>query len=212
MTASEPRDQPGQPIVLPKAEDAATRFVAVRSGEFRRGLRLEEIYWRALKDVATASGLSVGGLVREVEEASGEDEGNATSRLRVLCLGWFMEKLTKVQALAHRGIASSLVQACPTPAFALGIDRQIIAYNPHFLNLIQSRLAIAGAAALTRNLRLALDVQINDLIAALQKNNNAPVGTGFVIGVDSQRFRGRMNAVLIPSVDNPVIACYILPD
>jgi predicted DNA-binding ribbon-helix-helix protein len=213
MTATEPRDEPTRkPILLPKPEDAATRFVAVRSGEFRRGLRLEEIYWRALKDVATAGGLSIGGLVRQVEEASGEDEGNATSRLRVLCLGWFMDKLAKVQAFTHRGMASSLVQACPTPAFALGIDRQIIAYNPHFLNLIQARLQIAQPGAMARNLRLALDVQIADLISALQKNNNAPVGTGFVIGVDSQRFRGRMNAVLVPSADSPVIACYVLPD
>lgn len=212
MTAPEPRETPGRPIVLPTAEDSATRFVAVRSGEFRRGLRLEEIYWRALKDVATASGLSIGGLVRRVEETSGEDEGNATSRLRVLCLGWFMDKLAKVQALTHRGMATSLIQACPTPAFALGIDRQIIAYNPHFLNLIQARLSVAGSGAMARNLRLALDVQIADLIAALQKNNNLPVGTGFVIGVDTQRFRGRMNAVLVPTADNPVIACYILPD
>jgi predicted DNA-binding ribbon-helix-helix protein len=213
MAAPEPSDtQPGRPIVLPTAEDSATRFVAVRSGEFRRGLRLEEIYWRALKDVASAWGLSVGGLVRQVEEASGEDEGNATSRLRVLCLGWFMDKLAKVEALTHRGLTNSLVQACPTPAFALGVDRQIIAYNPHFLNLIQARLSIAPAGAMARNLRLALDVQINDLIVHLQKNNNTPVGTGFVIGVDNQRFRGRMNAVLVPSLDNPVIACYVLPD
>jgi predicted DNA-binding ribbon-helix-helix protein len=211
MSATEPQPS-GQPIILPKPEDAATRFVAVRSGEFRRGLRLEEIYWRALKDVASAGGLSVGGLVRQVEEASGEDEGNATSRLRVLCLGWFMDKLAKVQALAHRGMANSLVQACPTPAFALGVDRQILAYNPHFLNLIQARLSITQAGTMTRNLRLALDVQINELIGALQKNGNMPVGTGFVIGVDSQRFRGRMNAVLVPSTDQPVIACYILPD
>jgi predicted DNA-binding ribbon-helix-helix protein len=213
MPVAEPREpEPGAPIALPTAEDSATRFVAVRSGEYRRGLRLEEIYWRALKDVAAAAGLSVGGLVRQVEEASGTDEGNATSRLRVLCLGWFMDKLRRVEALAHRGMAHSLVQACPAPAFALGIDRQIIAYNPHFLNLIQSRLAIAGAGAMARNLRLALDVQISDLIPALQKNSNTPVGTGFVIGVDSQRFRGRMNAVLVPSNDRPVIVCFILPD
>ena len=213
MTAAEPRDtQTGRPVVLPTAEDAATRFVAVRSGKFRRGLRLEEIYWRALKEVAVASGLSIGGLVRQVEEAAGEDEGNATSRLRVLCMSWFMDRLARVQALTHRGMTGSLIQACPTPAFALGIDRQIIAYNPHFLNLIQARLSIVGAGAMARNLRLALDVQINDLIAALHKNNNMPVGTGFVIGVDSQRFRGRMNAVLVPTADNPVIACYVLPD
>jgi predicted DNA-binding ribbon-helix-helix protein len=213
MTAPEPREtQAGKSIALPPAEDSATRFVAVRSGEFRRGLRLEEIYWRALKDVAAASGLSIGGLVRQVEEASGEDEGNATSRLRVLCLGWFMDKLAKVHALTHRGMTSSLIQACPTPAFALGTDRQIIAYNPHFLNLIQARLSVAGSGSMARNLRLALDIQISDLIAALQKNNNMPVGTGFVIGVETQRFRGRMNAVLVPTSDSPVIACYVLPD
>jgi predicted DNA-binding ribbon-helix-helix protein len=213
MPATEPREaQPDKPIVIPTAEDSTTRFVAVRSGEFRRGLRLEEIYWRALKDVATAWGLSIGGLVRQVEEAAGEEEGNATSRLRVLCLGWFMDRLAKVQALTHRGMTNSLIQACPTPAFALAVDRQIIAYNPHFLNLIQSRLSIVGAGSMARNLRLALDVQIHDLITHLQGNNNMPVGTGFVIGVDSQRFRGRMNAVLVPSLDAPVIACYVLPD
>jgi predicted DNA-binding ribbon-helix-helix protein len=197
--------------VLPKAEDAATRFVAVRSGEFRRGLRLEEIYWRALKDVSAAAGLSVGAFVREVEKASDGGQGNATSRLRVLCLSWFMEKMSRIQAVAHRGMANSLVQACPAPAFALGIDRQIVAYNPHFLNLIQSRLTIAHTGAVTRNLRLALDIQIGDLVAMLQKNGNMPVSTGFVIGVDDQRFRGRMNAVLTPSVDQQVIVCYVLP-
>jgi predicted DNA-binding ribbon-helix-helix protein len=212
MTAETREPEAGQRIAVPKAEDAATRFVAVRSGEFRRGLRLEEIYWRALKDVSAEAGLNVGGLVRQVEEASGEDEGNATSRLRVLCLGWFMDKLARVRALAHRNLAHNLVLACPSPAFALGTDRQIIAYNPHFLNLIQSRLSVVGAAAMARNLRLALDIQIGELIPALQKAGNTPVGTGFVIGVDAQRFRGRMNAVLVPSGDRPVIVCFVLPD
>ncbi|BCJ90237.1 hypothetical protein IZ6_09720 [Terrihabitans soli] len=212
MSTEAREPETGQPIVIPKAEDAATRFVAVRSGEFRRGLRLEEIYWRALKDVAASAGLNVGGLVRQVEEASGEDEGNATSRLRVLCLSWFMDRLARLQSLVHRNLAQNLVIASPSPAFALGPDRSIVAYNPHFLNLIQSRLAIAGAGAMAKNLRLALDVQISDLIPALQKSGNAPVGTGFVIGVDTQRFRGRMNAVLVPSGDRPVIVCFILPD
>jgi len=199
------------PSLLPGTGDSETRFVAVRVGDFRRGLRLEEIHWRALKDVAASHGMSVGALVRSVEEAAPE-EANLTSLLRVLCLGWFRDRLTSVQKIAHRGIANSLVQASPAPTFALGLDRQIVAYNQYFLNLIQSRLSIASSGTVARNLRLALDVQIGELIETLRKNGNMPVGTGFVIGVDNQRFRGRMNTVLAPSIEQAVIVCFVLPD
>jgi predicted DNA-binding ribbon-helix-helix protein len=199
------------PSLLPDTVDSETRFVAVRVGDFRRGLRLEEIYWRALKDIAASHGMSVGALVRSVEEAAPED-ANLTSLLRVLCLNWFMDRLSSVQKVAHRSIANSLVQASPAPTFALGLDRQIVAYNPFFLNLIQSRLSMQSSGTVARNLRLALDVQIGELVETLRKNSNMPVGTGFVIGVENQRFRGRMNAVLAPAIEQAIVVCFVLPD
>jgi predicted DNA-binding ribbon-helix-helix protein len=200
-----------KPITIPKPEDAATRFVAVRAGEYRRGLRLEEIYWRALKDVAAGAGLSLGAFVRAVEEAS-DGEGNATSRLRVLCMGWFMDQLLKVRNVANKGLVNSLVQASPSPTFALATDRRIIAYNQSFLNLIQARLSLQNSGAMARNLRLSLDLQIAELIETIRAKDNMPVGTGFVIGIENQRFRGRVNSVLAPVVDQAVIICYVLPD
>ncbi|MFC5069431.1 ribbon-helix-helix domain-containing protein [Flaviflagellibacter deserti] len=200
-----------KPVITPKPEDLATRFVVVRAGEYRRGLRLEEIFWRALKDVAAGAGLSLGAFVRAVEQAS-DGGGNATSRLRVLCMGCLMDKLLSVQNVANRGLANSLVQASPSPTFALATDRRIVSYNQSFLNLIQARLSIESSSAMARNLRLSLDLQIVELIDALRLKDNMPVGTGFVIGVDNQRFRGRVNAVLTPVIGQAVIICYVLPD
>ena len=72
-------------------------------------------------------------------------------------------------------------------------------------------LGIMGGA-MARNLRLSLDVQIAELIESIRAKDNMPVGMGFVIGVENQRFRGRVNSVLAPVVDQAVIICYVLPD
>ncbi|MCV0395629.1 MAG: ribbon-helix-helix domain-containing protein [Rhizobiaceae bacterium] len=197
--------------LTPSAAETETRFRAVRIGDARRGIRLEQIYWNALKEIAAAEGIAIGDLIRATEE-SFPDARNITSLLRVMCLGWIQTRLSSVKQLASLSMIDSLVQASPAPAFALTEDKRIVVYNQTFLNFVQSRFSMVTAGSMAKHLRLSLDVQLGDLIQSLSANRNKPVGVGFVLGLDEQRFRGRINVVLAPATEQAIVISYVLPN
>ena len=60
------------------------------------------------------------------------------------------------------------------------------------------------------DLKLALDVNVADLMARLNGNGNTPVLTGFAIGVGDRRFRGQLNAIKAPSSDFDVVLAFVV--
>ena len=76
----------------PLAEDAELVFRAVEGGKVRRGIRLEAIYWRVLRDIADLKQKKIGALVGAVL-ADTPEPANTTSLLRVYCLRWVLDTL-----------------------------------------------------------------------------------------------------------------------
>jgi len=56
----------------------------------RTSITLEDVFWTALKDIATAKGMSLSALIEEVDEARG---GNLSSALRTFA----MEETIKIK-------------------------------------------------------------------------------------------------------------------
>lgn len=189
--------------------DFATRFRAIRAGDARRGIRLEQIYWDILREMTAHEGIS---LARYVENAAEQfpDAVNITSVLRVLVTGWLRDRNRELAELTGSGRVDALVQACPSPAFALQEDRHIIAYNPAFLNYIQARFSRFSQVLMAKGLRLSLDVQISELVESLSRAGNKPLRTGFVLGIEDQRLRGQLSTTLAPASDKVTILGYIV--
>lgn len=185
------------------------RFRAVKAGEHRRGIRLEEIYWDTLNEITQHEGVS---LARYMENAAARfpDAVNITSVLRVLATAWLRDRNRELRALTDSGRLDALVQACPSPAFALQEDKRIVAYNPAFLNYVQARFLHFSQVLMAKGLRLSLDVQISELAEALRRAGNKPLNTGFVLGIEDQRLRGQLSTTLAPAADKVTILGYIV--
>lgn len=73
------------------AEDPArTRKRSINVGGHATSVSLEGVFWQALGDIAAARGLSLTGLVSEIDrQRSGP---NLSSSLRVFVLEWYMTR------------------------------------------------------------------------------------------------------------------------
>ncbi len=192
------------------ASDAEPIFRVVEDNDARRGIRLERAYWQALREIASATSQKIGPLVRSVI-GQAPDMTNTTSLLRVYCLNWALDELEAARNSSSPSLIVNLVKASPSAAFALGLDKRIIAYNQPFLAFIQARFSFAAPGPIGRDFRLALDAHLVDLAASLKANGNTPTGVGFVVGVGDRRLRGNLNAILAPVSGQDIVLCYVLP-
>ena len=87
-----------------------------------------------------------------------------------------------------------------------------MAYNPAFIGFVQSRLSSLATDTTGRGVRLSLDIQFSELIEKLKIEGSGPATVGFVIGVDRQLIRGRLNAILAPLTQQEAIIGFILPN
>jgi predicted DNA-binding ribbon-helix-helix protein len=193
-------------IVL--AEESRPVFRAVNTPKERRGIRLESIYWGILKALAKSAGRTLGEQVELTIEGSLQG-GNVASLLRVVCVKWLMERIARLEGITAMKMTDAIIQASPSPAFALTADKRILVHNRALLNLVQSRFLAIKPEALQRGLRLSLDVQIEQVIAELAQGAAGTVITGFVLGLEGQRIRGNLNMVLAPVSGQTVIIAYV---
>ena len=185
-------------------------FRVVEDGGVRRGIRLEAIYWQVLREIADRKRKKIGALVAAIL-ADAPQPVNTTAFLRAYCLRFTRDALTAERQITDPAGVGNLVRASPGPAFALGPDKRLIAYNQSFLNYIQSRFAYSETEPVNRDLRLALDVQLAGLAATLKANGNRPLEVGFAVGLYGRRLRGMLNALLAPATGQDTILCYVLP-
>jgi predicted DNA-binding ribbon-helix-helix protein len=101
----------------------------------RYSLKLDEIVWETLEELADDGGLRLNELVARVAQETG-DEAGLTNALRNYCLRELRRRLSardaevKTLTLTSRGVpAALLAQACPTPCFLIGKDQLILETN-----------------------------------------------------------------------------------
>ena len=101
----------------------------------RYSLKLDEIVWETLEELAEEGGLRLNELVARVAQEAGDDAG-LTNALRNHCLGELRRRLSQRDAeiktlrLTSRGVPAALIAlACPTPCFLIGNDQLILETN-----------------------------------------------------------------------------------
>jgi predicted DNA-binding ribbon-helix-helix protein len=195
---------------LSAAEDAAKpEFRVVARGKSRRGIRLERIFWQTAKSIAQRSHMTIGGLVDEISSQQ-DSSNNLASAIRVACLSWMVKRTAQLEALTSIAVINSILTAVPSPAFALGANKKILAFNTAFQTLVRRQFPVLAEAEQRGDLKLALDINVAELMARLDQNENAAVLTGFAIGVGDRRFRGQLNAVKAPSVDVEIVLAFVV--
>jgi len=101
----------------------------------RYSLKLDQVVWETLEELAEDGGLRLNELVARVAQEAGDDAG-LTNALRSYCLRELRRRLSqrdaevKALTLTSRGVpAALLAQACPTPCFLIGADQLILETN-----------------------------------------------------------------------------------
>ena len=101
----------------------------------RYSLKLDQIVWETLEELAEDGGLRLNELIARVAQETGDDAG-LTSALRNYCLRELRRRLSqrdaevKTLTLTSRGVpAALLAQACPAPCFLIGRDQLILEAN-----------------------------------------------------------------------------------
>lgn len=186
-----------EPWTAAAADDSALEFRAVTSAGKRRGIKLERVFWDALRSIAKEKGLTIGGFVDQVSAATGAK--NLTSAIRVACMNTYVERNEAMYALGAPETVEAVLAATPTPAFTLASNRRIVSFNAGFQALVRRQFAGIGADSGKMDLRLSLDVAVDELLARLVENRNSPVSTGFVLFMGERRHRGQVNVIRVPA-------------
>lgn len=196
---------PNQPLL----RDLAPEFrVVVRNGQ-RRGIRLERGFWDMLKRMAGRNQTTLGALVDQIATAAGPD-GNLTSAIRVACLHDANDENAMLRRLTSIEMIKAILGACPAPAFALESTRKILTFNPPFQNLVRRQLPVGLDDDARKDMKLALDLHVADILERLRQNGNQPVATGFVIGIGERRHRGQINAVRAPVPSPDLLLAFVV--
>jgi predicted DNA-binding ribbon-helix-helix protein len=193
----------------PVEEMSALKFRVVTVQGQRRGIKLEEIFWSSLSELATLRGLKLADIVAECERGIGEG-GNLTARLRYVAARYLRDQLSDARERSSLPVVAGQVHACPSPAFALAGNKRIIAYNPAFLAFVQSRFLGFQSSPPAQGLRLSFDVQFAELVKRLKSSPGEPQPAGFTIGINQHVTRGRLNAALASLLDQDVVLGFIL--
>jgi predicted DNA-binding ribbon-helix-helix protein len=201
----EARDRPSDAT----AEAGKAEFRVITHGDQRRGIRLERTFWQTIKDTARRRQLTIGQLVEEIARQNA-GATNLASALRVACIGWLKSRTAQLEALTAAERIGPLLNAVPTAAFALGANRKILAFNTAFQDLVRRQFPMVGGSGQREELRMALDINVVELIGRLDANGNTPVRTGFAFGIGDRRFRGQINAVKAPSSDVDVVLAFVV--
>ncbi|MCA0034505.1 MULTISPECIES: ribbon-helix-helix domain-containing protein [unclassified Mesorhizobium] len=196
-------------LLLPtKAEDLGMEFRVVARLGIRRGIRLERAFWTSLRHMAESRKCTIGMLVDEIAEGQ-PASGNLTSAIRVACIRDMAEENLTLKRLASIRTISAILVACPSPAFALSSSKKILTFNAPFQQLVKRQLPTAPNDDGRQDLRLALDLNVADIFARLDANGETPVASGFVIGAGDRRYRGQLNAVRAPLIEQDLLMAFV---
>lgn len=182
--------------------------VVVHNGQ-RRGIRLERGFWETLKTIAAERKCTLGALVEEITAAAGEG-ANLSSALRVACLRNANLESAALRRLASIETVKTILLACPAPAFALENTRKILIFNPPFQYFVRRQLPDGLKGDSRADLKLALDLNITDILERLRLNGNLPVASGFAIGVGERRYRGLINTVRAPVPGPELLMAFVV--
>lgn len=196
-----------QPAVMTEAIELQFRAVTARGK--RRGIRLERIFWEILTAAATAEGKSMGEMVAATHDRLPQG-GNLSSALRIVGARWLRRRLEAFESASLPENIFAMLQACPSPAFALSEDKRIVHYNLPFLNFVQASFVGVDRSEVMRGLRLSLDTQLETVLSQLLENPLEPVTTGFALGVVGRRVRGQLKAVLSPTPEQVMVIGFVI--
>jgi predicted DNA-binding ribbon-helix-helix protein len=199
----------GQTLFAIEDHDAEPKFRAIIGrGGSRRGIRLESVYWEGLSWLLSGSRRSMGDVVEQAVEQTGES-GNLASTLRVLAFRWMWRRLAAAEASYSIETLATLLQASPSPAIVLTREKKIQLFNEPFVTMLRQRLQLGNVAQLSSGFRFVLDTQVDEAIDNLAATRKM-MTTGFTASCAGKQLTGQINLALAPVHNKQMLVGYVV--
>lgn len=126
----------------------------------RRAFKLEIQFWQALEHMARARRERLSTLV---DHLLADERGNATARLRVAAIEWFMGEGRAGQSQDLKSRWQRIIDLIIEPAFIINQHKQILLFNGPMR-------AFAASAGEQPNVRLGLSAEISRILTLFEEN------------------------------------------
>ncbi len=159
-----------------------TMRVLQRKGR-RMAIRLENIYWDQLVDLAETDGISLNELVFKIV-GDLDKSTNRTSALRAFCLHRLRQEMALSEMRSGGVDLAAIITACPLPVMVLTHERRIAAYNPAFATTILAPRDRGEDDEGKSSLRLIFTQPFNQIIRQVHDNPRKIISgqIGFTVG------------------------------
>ncbi len=145
-----------------------TLRVVQRRGR-RMAIRLENIYWDQLLDLAETDGASLNELIFKIV-GDLDKSTNRTSALRAFCLHRLRQEMALSSMRSGSIDLAAIITACPLPVMVLTHERKIAAYNPAFATQILQPSKRSETDEGKSSLRLIFNQPFNKIVQQVHDN------------------------------------------
>jgi predicted DNA-binding ribbon-helix-helix protein len=153
----------------------------------RRAFKLEPSFWQALEHMAQHRRERLSNLVVRL---LGDDGGNATARLRVAAVDWFMRE---AQAGASRDLKARwqrIIDLMIEPVFIIDQHKQILLFNGPMRTFVAS-------LGVQSQLRLGLAAEIGRILALFEENEQRLLSLPCSLEADQRSFKATVRMTML---------------
>lgn len=156
-------------------------------GGRRRAFKLEPPFWQALEHMARARRERLSALVAQLVA---DDGGNATARLRVAAIEWFMGEGHASQARDLKSRWQRIIDLIIEPAFIINQHKQILLFNGPMR-------AFAASAGEQPSVRLGLSAEVSRLLTLFEENEQRIVSMPCSLEAGEQSLKATVRVTLL---------------
>lgn len=172
----------------------------------RTGVRMEKVFWDALTDLSLEAGEKRSRFVAQIVEAANEANINATGAIRSTTVDLLLREVERLRPLARSSSMVSLLQAGPSPAFALDQRKRLVQSNVEFLRYLRS--VAGGAGTLADAAQLSMERPLEELFKELAAGETTECGISIRCG--NRERRTAVRVVMVPPAPAKVLVGYLL--
>ncbi len=183
------------------------RTVTLSTG--RKALRLEDVFWAALDDLAAERATSRNKVLDSIISDIGDADTNASSHIRAYLARHMRTKAREQGAMLAADPMIALMQQAPIPSYAMSRDKRLLKVNREFLRLLQLLAGNPRDGVALETTQLLLDTPLVEIFDILE-NDAHPHQCGVSIIVGSHRRRATTRVVRLPGHHVSAVVGYII--
>ncbi len=183
-------------------------FRTLTTANGRTGVRLERAFWKALDVLSASGGLKRSRFLSQIVAAANEADINASSAIRSTTVDLLLREVERLKPLAQTSGLISMLQAGPTPAFALDQRKRLVQSNPEFLRYLRSVAGSIGGASAADAAQLSIERPVDNLFSELKAGEITECGISIRCGNRDRRTRVRI--LMVPPEPAMALVGYIL--